>query len=216
MTRNDLAAFSQRLAELTEYFPGSKINLEVVTRGYFAACCKLTLTDVDQLFAMALKTCRFFPTVAEIHALGGQLAPGSRICATCHGDHSIHAGHDVRHYPAGPWCQTCHADMHTPAGYTYWGPCAPPSPLPHIPAWSTTPLTGDEVHTLMATLTARMPSMPAPIGEKQRPYQPQLTDEAVADRRQALRKQAEAVRKGMNQGLAEQGKPPLEDEHESD
>ena len=125
MTRDDALTFGEWLAELTEYYPHSKVHLDAVLPGYFGALGEVDVGCLRLLLLAVLRQCRYFPTAAELLQLAASL-PTPPGCPRCPTGHGAHRGHVVRHFQGGPYCETCHRAMPVPPGYV---PYAPPPPV---------------------------------------------------------------------------------------
>lgn len=66
MEQADLRPFHQCMFSLSHCLPVPAINLEVVTEYYFADLVRYPWESVEQGFVRARRTCRYFPTIAEL------------------------------------------------------------------------------------------------------------------------------------------------------
>jgi hypothetical protein len=192
MTRDDLPAFVTWITELAEYFPHTKVNLEVMVSGYFRALRPLDVATLRPLFDEVLRQCRFFPTVSELLAIAATL-PTPDTCKRCPGGHGVHAGHAVKHYESGPYCDRCQVPLPVPPGYV---PYSVPRALPQIPE-RTDAFTLSEIQELLAPVYAainkRSERLSKPLTGEDSPngtYRPRLGGDALEERRAFLREQA--------------------------
>jgi hypothetical protein len=66
VNKNDSTEFLSLLTALSEFFPGSKVNVDAIAEGYFEDLQNFSISDVRRMFVQARRSCRFFPTIAEL------------------------------------------------------------------------------------------------------------------------------------------------------
>jgi hypothetical protein len=74
MHDQEFETFRTVLLRLAQYFPHSRPKVSAVVDGYFYHLQALTLAEVEQVCLQAMRTCKYFPTVAELRQLGGVAA----------------------------------------------------------------------------------------------------------------------------------------------
>lgn len=156
MDKHDIPQFSLWLTALVEYFPASKVNLEVIAEGYFEDLRCYSLATVEATFVQARRRCKFFPTVAELLEIVEALRKHD-FCHTCRDLHGVHFGmaHRVSHQEDGPYCETCETALPVPVSYTYQPALPPPAqarrtPLSLPPVRPMTPEDRERIAQLVA------------------------------------------------------------------
>lgn len=197
MTPNDVDQFEEQFTQLMAYFPYCKIDKDAVLEGYFLACMPLPLDAIPRLFSRVIQECRYFPTVHEVLTLAQTLFPSKRsaaACPRCPSGHGKHEGHNVSHYPAGPYCNTCNADMPTPKGYLTMPPVgssrtSQAEPVAQLPEYSQTPLRREEVRELIQGVMDVLDKKHERL-RGMADWRPLSDAEQLAKRREELRQQA--------------------------
>jgi hypothetical protein len=196
MKPKDDVTFLKWLTTLAECFPASRVNVETVFHPYFQAMREIPVTLLGPLMAHVLATCKYFPTVYELREAAQQLGGGD-ACPRCPAGHGAHTGHDIRHYPAGPWCATCEADLPPPAGYLS-APLHQATGPPLLPQ-TTRELSRTEVREIVQDVLDAMECRSLALEAYIRPdadghYTSSLSPAERARRRARLQRQAEAMR----------------------
>ncbi len=107
MTLEDFPRFAAALTMLAELFPQSKVNLPAVVEAYFDDLRRWPIEYVESLFVRIRRTCKFFPSIAEVLEVAGEWKRREYYCEACQATHGVHVFHRVTHDAAMATCLDC-------------------------------------------------------------------------------------------------------------